>query len=109
MLADAEIPIRVPDPVRVDLALEIEAGAQIRPAQQLVENDAVVEALDPHLAAVALVKKIISPPCHLRQANGCDAQECFRAGKINPRVLFLRLDLQEHHVFGIGIAYDDTT
>ena len=58
MFADPEIPVRVADPGHVEFILEVETRHHIRPAEQLVEDDAIVDPLDPHFATVALVEQL---------------------------------------------------
>ena len=57
MFADPEIPVRVPGPNDVDLILEVKTWRDIGPPEQLVENDAVIDALDPHFAPLPIVKQ----------------------------------------------------
>jgi hypothetical protein len=56
MLADPEIPIRVADPRDVEISLKPELQVQIAPLTQLIENDAIVDSLDPHVAPVTIVE-----------------------------------------------------
>src|SRR6476660_3251521 len=75
MLADPEIPVRMSDPFRIDLVLEAEAEAEVRATQQFIENDAVVDALDPHLASVTFIEQLVAAPLNLREANRRDAEK----------------------------------
>ena len=56
MLADAEIPIGMADPLDIEIVLEAKRQIEIGPADQLVEDDPVINPLDAHLAAVAFVE-----------------------------------------------------
>ena len=47
MLADPEIPIRMADPGDIEIILKPERRSQIGPANQLIENHAVINSLDP--------------------------------------------------------------
>ncbi len=58
MFADPEIPVRMADPFDVEVVPEIEARFQLRAAQEFVENDPVIDAIDPNLAPVALIEKL---------------------------------------------------
>src|SRR5664279_2366991 len=101
MLADSKIPVRVPDPFHVQSLLKSKRRVEIRPPNELIENDAIVNALDSHVAPVALVKELRAAFANLRQANRLDAQECVGAGEIDPRLLFLGFDLEQNDVLGI--------
>ena len=58
MFADPEIPVRVPDPLHVDIFAKIKTRLELGPAEQLIENDPVINALDPDLAALVLVEEL---------------------------------------------------
>ena len=58
MFADPEIPVRMADPGDVEVVAKIETGPQLRPAQQLVEDDAVINPLDPDLAPFVFVEEL---------------------------------------------------
>ena len=58
MFADPEIPVGMADPFHVELVLESKPGLEIRTAKQFVKNHAIVNPLDPHLAAIFLVEKL---------------------------------------------------
>ena len=56
MLADAEIPVRVPGPFDfATSSLQTERGSQVIPAQQFIENEAVVDAFNAHFATIARI------------------------------------------------------
>ena len=48
MLADPEIPIRMADPRDIKFILKLKRQIQIGPANQLIENYSIINALDPH-------------------------------------------------------------
>ena len=58
MLADPEIPIRMTDPGNVEIILKPKRQVQIGPPNQLVEDDSIINPLDPHFASVAVVKQL---------------------------------------------------
>ena len=59
MLTDSEIPVRVPGPFYIELVLEMKPRDHIRTAVQLVEDDAVVNALNSYFTTVAFVKQVL--------------------------------------------------
>jgi hypothetical protein len=103
MFADAEIPVGVPDPVDVQLVAEIKTGPELGMAKKLVENDPVIDAFDPDLTPIALIKKLAAAFPDLRQANGMDSEPAPRVGEINPGFLLLRLDLEQDDVLRVGL------
>ena len=107
MLAHPEIPVRVPRPDNIEFVLKVESRRHIGPAQQLIEDDAVVDALDSHFASVALVKQLTAPLPDFRQANWSHPEQRLGAGEIDPCFLFLRLDLEQDHVLRVGGTDDD--
>ena len=56
MFTDPEIPVGMTDPFHIEIVLEAKRQIQIGPANQLVENDAIVNPLDPDFVPVAIVK-----------------------------------------------------
>src|ERR1043166_10329767 len=50
VFADPEIPVWVSDPFHVQLFLKSKWRIQVRPPDEFIENDAIVNALDPHLS-----------------------------------------------------------
>ena len=106
VFADPEIPVRVPDPLYVQLVLKSERRVEIWPPNQLIENDAIVNALDPHFPSIAVVEELRPAFANLRQANRPHPQERFGAGEIDSRFLLLGFDLEQDHVLGIRVAHD---
>jgi hypothetical protein len=56
MFADPEVPIGMANPFHIEIILKSKRQIQIGPADQFVEDDSVVNPLDPHFASVAIVK-----------------------------------------------------
>ena len=56
MFADSEIPIRMTNPRDIEIILKLKWKSEILTPQQLVEDDAVVNPLDPYFASAALIK-----------------------------------------------------
>ena len=56
MLADPEIPVRVTDPGDIEIILKTKLQIQIAPLTQLIENDAIINSFDSHVAPVTFVE-----------------------------------------------------
>src|ERR1043166_10170265 len=104
MFADPEIPVRMADPLDVEVFLETKWKIEIGPANQFIEDDAVINPLDAHLAPVQLVKQLPPPLLYLGHTHGTNAEQCPRRRKIHPRLLFVRLDLEPDHALRLRAA-----
>ena len=56
MFTDSKIPVRMADPLHIEIILKPKWQIEIGPANELVEDDAVVNPFDSHLASIMLVK-----------------------------------------------------
>src|SRR6202043_1435198 len=73
---------------------------------KFVEDNPVVDALDPHLAPIAFVKQLPASFLHGSQGNRPDTEKHFNSGEIDSRLPFLRLDLEPDYVFRVRLPYD---
>lgn len=69
MFADPEIPVGVADPFHVEIILKTEGQLQIRPPNQFIKDDAIINARDAHRAPVAFIKQLPAAFLQLRQAH----------------------------------------
>src|SRR5450759_4463489 len=104
MFADSVITVRLREPRDFELIRKTECHRKIRTPLELIEDDTVVNPLDPHLPAVVLVKQL--PPLfpQLRKADGANAEERFRAGEVDACFLLFRLDLEQDNVLRVRTA-----
>ena len=58
MLTDPVKPIRMANPCHVELVLKTKSGIQLRTTQQLVEDDTVIDSVDPYLFSLSLIKEL---------------------------------------------------
>ena len=56
MLADPVIPVRMINPSDIEIILKPKLQIQVRPMTQFIKNDAIINPLDPHFAAVTIVE-----------------------------------------------------
>ena len=56
MFTDPKIPVRMADPRDIEIILKPKRQIQIRPANQFIENYAVINPMDRDLSAIPLVK-----------------------------------------------------
>src|SRR5689334_18137285 len=87
MLADPEIPIRMTDPRDIEIVLEAESQLQIGPSHKLVEDDPVIDPVDPNFPTITLVEKLAAPLPYFCNTNRLDAEHVLGGGKIDARFL----------------------
>src|SRR5581483_11727899 len=66
----------------------------------------VINALDAHLASVALVEQMTAAFGDFGYANRAHTEQSFRGGEIDAGFLFFRLNLQEDDIFRSRIGQD---
>ena len=108
MLADAEVPVRVPGPFHVDLVLQTvgEFAVEIGTAQEFVENEAVVNPLDRHLAPVARIEQFPATPDDFRDVDRAHTQQRLGTGEVDAGFLLVGVDLQQNNIFRRMAAKD---
>ena len=106
MLADPKIPIRVADPCDIEIVLKPKRQIQIGSANQFVEDYPIINPLDPHFAPIAVIKQLPAAFRDFRHADRTNAKQGFCRCEIDPRLLFLWLDLQKYDVLRSRICDD---
>src|ERR1700726_3345060 len=104
MLADFKIPIRMADPFQVQLLLKAKIKVQIVPAEQLVENDPIVNSLDRRFDSIAIIKQGPTALFYSGNANRPDPEHTLGRRKIDSGLLFFRLDFKQDDIFRVGIG-----
>src|SRR6266487_4700979 len=104
MFADPEIPIRMTDPVQVEIVLKAKGKSEIGPANQFIEYDAIINPIDPHLASITIINQMPATLFDLGQANRADAEQFLGGGKIDAGFLLFRFDFKQDYIFRIGIG-----
>ena len=56
MFADTEIPVGMTDPFHIEIVLKPKLKIEIVSSQEFIEDNAIVNALDPHFALVVIIK-----------------------------------------------------
>lgn len=92
--------------MHVEVVAEGEAGPEVGLAGEFVEDDAVVEALDAHLAPAGVVEQFAAAAVDLGETAGADAEAGVRAGEIHAGLLRGGLKFEEHDVFRRAVADD---
>ncbi len=77
---------------------EVEAGLELGFAEEFVEDDAVEEAVDRHLASAGEIVEAVAALVDLREAHRAHVEEAVRAGEIDAGLLLVGLDLEEDDV-----------
>lgn len=102
-LAEAEIVVGVTGPFDVKVVAPVEGDVHLA-TFQFVDDGAVVDTMDRHLAPGAFVEKLVGLAGQLGDADGADAESAFGDNEVAAGFLVSRVDLQEHDVFGIVLA-----
>src|SRR5580704_9287219 len=94
--ADAEIPVRMTGPLNIHIVPEIKTGLDIL-ALELVDDYAIVDAMDGDVAVIQAVAAFANDG----ERNGFDTAIALRHEEIGERLLMVRIDFHQYHVFGI--------
>src|ERR1700678_2212024 len=105
-LADAEVPVRVAGPLEVELVTEIERERDVF-AFELVNDGAVVDAVDGNLSAGALVEEAVALLAELGDIYRGDVEFVLVDVEVGKSFLVFGVDFEEDYVLGVMVSDDD--
>ena len=105
VLAPAEEPVRVARPLHVELLREAEGQLDLL-LDELVHDQAVVDAQDARLLPVPLVPQLAAALRHVGRADGADPEELLRGREVRVGALPRRVEVEEDDVLGGKAAQD---
>jgi len=106
--ADAEVPVGMASPLDVEVVAVVEGELDVF-ALELVDDGAVVDAVDGDLAAVTVVEEAVATLDEGCDVDGGDAESVFVDVEVGEGLLVRGVDLEEDYVLGGVVVEDDFT
>ena len=104
--ADAEVPVGMAGPLDVEGVAVVEGELDVL-ALELVDDGAVVDAVDGDVAAVALIEEAVALFAEFGDVDGGDVELVLVDVEVGEGLLMVGVDLEEDYVFGVVVADDD--
>ncbi len=104
--ADAEVPVGMAGPLDVERVAIVEGELDVF-ALELVDDGAIVDAMDGDLAVFALIEEAVALLAEFGYVDGGDVELVFVDVEVGEGLLTVGIDFEEDYVFGVVVGDDD--